>query len=116
MNKTKLDITKFDDEDYYSDHCEEILVYKIDNNMKLYNDELYDLLEFEIDDYREYGDNNRWDRSVSSICKLCNRYFKLNWFEGLTEMQENSFFEQPYEVKRIEYEKTIVVTKWISVK
>ena len=116
MNKTNLDVTKFDDEDYYYEHYKEILIYKIDNNMKLYNDELYDLLEFELCNYREYGDNNRWDRCVSSICELDNRYFKLNWFEGLTEMQENSFYEQPYEVEKVEYEKTITVTEWKAVK
>ena len=110
-----LDITKFEDEDYYNEHCEEILVYKIDNKIELADDEMYDVLEFELKQYREYGDKGRWDRSVNSICYLCRRYFEVDWSEGLTEYQENYFRTQPYEVKRVEYEKTITVTEWNAV-
>lgn len=115
MNKTNLDITKFEDNDYYNEHCEEILVYKIDNNIELDEGEMWDLLEFEIKKYREYGDMGRWDRSVNSICELCNRYFELDWSQGLTEYQENYFGEQPYEVEQIEYQKTVTITEWKSV-
>ena len=33
---------------------------------------------------------------------------------GLTEYQENAFYEQPYEVEKRTYEKTITVTEWIN--
>lgn len=110
-----LDITKFDDEDYYSEHCEEILVYKIDNKITLAKSELYDVLEFELDQYREYGSDGKWNRMVYSICYLCRRYFELDWFKGLTKYQENYFDKQPYEVKRYEYQKIITVTEWQSI-
>ena len=110
-----LDVTKFEDSKYYCKHCEEILVYKIDNNIKLNEDELWDFLEFELTQYREYGDKGRWDRSVYSICYLCHRYFELDWSEGLTEYQESEIYTQPYEVKRHEYQKTITVTEWEAI-
>lgn len=116
MNKTNLDVTKFDDRSYFLEHCEEILVYKIDNKIELTNNEMFYFLEYEINKYREYGDKGKKDRLVYSICYLCNRYFELDWCEGLGKYQENCFYEQPYEVEKNEYEKTITVTEWKAVK
>ena len=53
----------------------------------------------------------RWERQVSSIVEIKNRYFSIDWSEGLTEIQENSFNDfYPEEVES--YEETIVVKKW----
>jgi hypothetical protein len=38
----------------------------------------------------------------------------VEWEEGLTENQENEFYNQPYEVEKKTYEKTITVTEWVS--
>lgn len=81
---------------------------------KLSEQELSDLLDYEIDCQK--GECRRWQMSVKSIIKLCDRYFAIDWERGLTEMQENEFFEQPYEVKKVEYEKLIKVTEWVDVK
>ena len=35
---------------------------------------------------------------------------------GLTECQENEFEDQPVEVRKHTYEKTIEVTEWIPIK
>ena len=81
---------------YYEEHFEEILVKKIDAGESLTESELSDMRDFSIE--RDYGENRRWQRSVYDICMMCGRYFALTWEEGLTESQENEFFEQPYEV------------------
>lgn len=53
----------------------------------------------------------RWERQVSSIVEIKNRYFSIDWSEGLTEIQENSFDDfYPEEVES--YEETVVVKKW----
>lgn len=53
----------------------------------------------------------RWERQVSSIVEIKDRYFSIDWSEGLTEMQENSFNDfYPEEVES--YEETVVVKKW----
>lgn len=53
----------------------------------------------------------RWERQVSSIVEIKDRYFSIDWSEGLTEIQENSFNDfYPEEVES--YEETVVVKKW----
>ena len=81
---------------YYSEHFEEILVDKIDKGEPLEISELREMREYSID--RTYGDNRRWQRSVTDVCEMLGRYFALHWEEGLTESQEDDFMDQPYEV------------------
>lgn len=63
----------------------------------------------------EYGDKLRWVRPVTTIIEFDGRYFQIDWYEGLTEMQPNEFFDQPFEVKKESHEETITVTvtNWI---
>lgn len=92
---------------------EKNMVHKIDNGEILTEKEIRDVIyEFEIDS--EYGENRRWTRSVSSVVKLCDRFFMIDWEQGLTECQENEYYCQPYEVEKREYEKTIKVIEWIE--
>lgn len=99
--------------EYYMEHFEEIIVDKIDNKKDLTENELKEIVfNYGID--TEYGENERWTRGVSTIVELCNRFFMVNWFEGLTEYQENEFYEQPYEVEKKEYTKTIKVVEWVK--
>lgn len=73
-------------------------------------------LVFEYDEIsKEYGENRRWSRSIDTVIEIQNHYFLIEWEEGLTENQENEFFNQPVEVMKHEYEKTITVTEWIPV-
>lgn len=98
--------------EYYYDHFNEIMVSKIDSGEKLTEKELQSLV-YECNEVeRNYGDNRRWSRSVESIIELCGRFFCLIWEEGLTEYQDNEFWNQPYEVEKFEYPKTIMVTEW----
>ena len=59
----------------------------------------------------EYGENRRWNRFVRSIIKIEDKLFCIEWEEGLTECQINSFDDQPYEVEEVE--ETIVIKKYI---
>lgn len=100
------------EKEYYNKHFEEIMVNKIQNGEELTEEELEKLVwNYGIES--DYGENRRWARHVTSIVKLCDRYFSVGWEEGLTERQENEFYEQPYEVKKHIYEKTIIVTEWV---
>jgi hypothetical protein len=98
--------------EYYEKHFEELMCKKIDTQVALTEEELHRLLEYELYEEREYGDDSRWSRGVASIIELCNRHFMLYWQKGLTEMQEDYFCDQPYEVEKVQYEKTIIVKEW----
>jgi hypothetical protein len=101
------------EKEYYEEHFEEIMVEKILNGEKLTEREIQELvLDYEVD--REEGDNRRWTRSVTSIVQLCDKYFSIDWEQGLTECQENEYYNQPYEVVKHTYEKTITVTEWVT--
>lgn len=89
---------------------EKVLLEKIDNNEKLSKSEIRELVCNSIED--QYGDNDRWTRSVESIVQIGNRFFSICWEEGLTEYQENEYYSQPIEVEQVTYEKTITVTEW----
>lgn len=79
---------------------------------KLTYQELRELTYCSIEDI--HGDAHRWQREVTSIIKLEDgRYFAVEWMEGLTEMQENSDYCQPYEVKLVT--KTVEITSWEAV-
>lgn len=58
------------------------------------------------------GDEHRWQREISTIIEIGNRFFRIDWMRGLTEYQENEYWEQPYEVEP--KEKTIVIKEWIK--
>jgi len=109
--KEKLKIES--DKKYYQDHFEEIIINKIDNKVKLSEDELKTLI-FEYGKETEEGDSRRWTQSITTIVDLLNRNFSINWERGLTECQDNEFYEQPYEVKLKVYQKTITVKEWVS--
>lgn len=97
------------------DNYEKELLKKIDNGEDLTRSELCDIIfEFEVENKK--GENRRWSRSVRTISKIGDRYFATNWEQGLTESQENEYYEQPIEVEKKTYEKTITVTEWIEKK
>lgn len=92
---------------------EEDVLEGIDSCQIFSEDDLNKIIsEFEI--HRDDGENNRWTRNVTSIIEICGRFFSINWQEGLTENQMNSYYYQPVEVEKHEYEKTIKVVEWIE--
>jgi len=74
------------------------MLRKIDSGKKLSKADLNTLVwEFNKVD-RTVGENRRWSRTVDSIIEISGRFFKLTWEEGLTECQENEFYEKTVEV------------------
>ena len=111
--KAAEELRKQQEKEYYQNHFEEIMVKKINNGEPLTERELSEVVcGFAYDS--DYGDNRRWTRTITTIVKLCDRYFSIDWEEGLTERQENEFYNQPFEVYPHSYEKTITVTEWVK--
>lgn len=71
-----------------------------------------DRIEYEIIDTIYDDELNRWSRNVQTIIKYKNKYYSILWEQGLTEYQDNGFYEQPYEV--IKKTKVIEQDYWIS--
>ena len=98
------------------DEYEVEMLMKIDSDENLSESELSTLVwefnEIEL----EYGENRRWSRSATSIIEIGGRFFQVDWENGLTESQPNEFYNQPIEVKKETYEKTITVIEWKKIK
>ena len=106
------DKTKWNDADYYEENFEDIMYDKITEGIDLTERELRELRYSQCAEIE--GDKSRWSVYTQSIIKLRDKYFSIDWDQGLTEIQEDEFYNQPYEVKKVE--KMIPVTEWIPVK
>lgn len=80
------------------------------NGEKFTEEELSDLRWEFVEVDKQYGENHRWNRPVTTIFRVKDRLFALDWWEGLTEIQENEFYDQPYEVKEVK--KIIEITEY----
>ena len=85
---------------------------KLDNGHIFSEEEIenmfYDLEEFEEVCYEK----GRWTMPISTVFKIGDRFLRVDWEAGLTEYQENSYEEQPYEV--FPKQEKIVVTRWYT--
>ena len=106
------DKTKWDDKDYYYDNFEDIMCDKIDAGIDLTEKELKELV-FDYSFTEFEGDRGRWSVHTQSIIFINNRHFAIDWQKGLTEMQENEFYNQPYAVKKVE--RMVPITEWVPV-
>jgi hypothetical protein len=93
----------------------EVATRKLLGGERLNENEISELLWEGCVVYQEEGENRRWTRGVTSVIELNARFFCINWEEGLTEYQENSYYDQPYEVRKVTETKTITVDRWIPV-
>lgn len=91
---------------------EKEFLQRYDNKEEFTESELADLRDDLEEVGTSYGDNRRWLRTAITIFKIEGRYFALEWEEGLTEMQENQYYNQPYEVYPTEKVQTITVIAW----
>ena len=83
----------------------------LNNGVSCSEDDIQSLInEFGIDEYTSYGDNGRWDRPVYNIISVDGCFYRIEWYEGLTEMQDNFYPYQPVRVyphkKIVHYEAT----------
>ena len=92
---------------------EEDIVKKIDAGEELSEKELKFLIWDcnRVDE--QIGAPRRWMQSVESVVEINGRFFMIPWDRGLTELQEDEFWYQPFEVTKHEYEKTVKVIEWI---
>ena len=107
INICKID---YDDEEKF----EAEVIRRIDSKENFDEDELSELL-WRLDEVdRIQYDDDRWTRPVSSILRIGERFFQLDWDKGLTEYQESYFEEQPFEV--FCKEKVVVEKEWFPIK
>lgn len=90
---------------------EEEIIDKINNGISLSEDELKELVFDGYSIHTDYDENRRWTRTVDDVILLKdkndNKYFySISWEEGLTESQENEFYNQPIRV--YPYEKVTI--------
>lgn len=87
----------------------EIIEMKIKDGEDLGEYELRNLAYYFQSVYEEDGEDGRWTTSVTTVFEIDGNHYALEWGRALTEMQEDTFYEQPFKVKMEEVEKTIVV-------
>ena len=56
------------------------------------------------------GELNRWTQDMRTIFRVEDDYWCVLWQRGLTEYQENEFYDQPYRV--VPKTEQIVVTRY----
>lgn len=72
----------------------------IDSGEELSERQLRDFVfSYEVD--RIEGSPRRWTSTITSYCQVGDRYFEVEWEEGLTECQDNMFDNQPIEVGKV---------------
>ena len=94
------------------DNFVERVLTKLDNKKNLTDSEL-SILVYNYSVHEENKDWGRWTMGMYTVSKLKDRYFAINWEQGLTESQDDYFYEQPVEVMPHTYEKTMTVTEYI---
>lgn len=92
-------------------------ITKFDNKEGFTEDELEKIIYEGIEEYEfiktARGEDHRWQREMTEIFRIGDRYFAIDWMKGLTEYQDDAFDSQPYEVKPVE--KTVIVTEYVAV-
>lgn len=86
------------------------ITQKLERGIALTEDELEDFVYGNVV-YREEGELGRWSRHVSSVIADDNgQLWCVEWEEGLTEMQDNGFYEQPYKAHLDKKPVTVIQT------
>lgn len=86
--------------------------YLIDNNITFDREDICEFIEgwCYLVKRAEFCDN--WTRHITTICKLNEHYYAIEWDAGLTKYGEDYYDEQPYEVFPEEEKQVFVVNKW----
>lgn len=86
---------------------EQYIIDKYDNKEPLTKEEVRELI-WDYDYERIEGESRRWNRWINVIIKLKDRYFRVGFDEGLTEMQPNEYYTDIVEVKPVATVKTVI--------
>ena len=96
--------------DWFLKTYDEYNGYPFDDKDKLTKFLIWEYPEVDV----EYGENRRWSRSVNTIVQIGDRFFSIDWEEGLTEMQPNEYLgDNIVEVRKVK--KLIEVEQWEEV-
>lgn len=57
--------------------------------------------------------SGRWTQSMSTIFEIEGQLYCIDWKRGLTEYQENEYWNQPYKVRREERVVTTTVVNYV---
>ena len=89
---------------------------KIISGKELTEDELKRCSWGEVGKYIEEkeGESGRWTKTISTIFELNGQLYCIDWEQGLTECQENEYWEQPYKVRREEKEVTTTIVSYVK--
>lgn len=106
------DVDEFTRKVYYENKYteSELIKMKLEKGEDLDDNEIQDLMIWYPIVYEEEGEDRRWLRSVLSVVDVDGVKYAVDWDKGLTENQENEYYNQPYKVKLIEEEVTIIKT------
>ena len=62
-----------------------------------------------------FDEPRRWLRGAHTVVELYGRYWRIDWEQGLTEYQEDEFWDQPVEVVPVrEIIPAHEVTRWVA--
>lgn len=94
-----------------------IIENKILNGEKLNESERKECVWGDVGEYVEEieGCDLRWTRSMQTIFKIGEQYYAIDWMKGLTEMQDNEYWDDPYKVERKEEVVTTTVVSYVPV-
>lgn len=59
------------------------------------------------------GDSGRWTQYIKTIIDIDGDLWAIDWNRGLTECQENEFYDQPYRV--VKQERQVVIAEYVAV-
>lgn len=96
---------------YLCDYYE--VVEKLKSGERLSERELATLVcdGFAVDEIE--GDSGRWTQYVQTIIDIDGALWAIDWHRGLTEYQENEFYNQPYRV--VKQERQVIITEYVAV-
>ena len=101
-------------EDKYNDYEKAVLNLKSEKNLS--EKEIKILLNESQEVYEEEGENRRWNQAITTVIEIDGKCYAIDWLRGLTESQENEYWNQPYEVKLVKEEVTVVKTTIVKAK
>lgn len=96
---------------------EKEFIERFDSKERFTEKELRNIV-FEDTDIQVYKeteeDHGRWTFFMTTIIKVGDRYFSIDWQKGLTENQDNYFGNHPEEIFRQEREETIKIEEFFT--
>ena len=88
-------------------------VEKLKSGEKLSEGEIKTLVYDGVEVDEVEGGSGRWTQHIQTIIDIDGDLWAIDWNRGLTEYQENEFYDQPYRVAK--QERQVVITEYVAV-